>query len=95
MKLGHRNPRLTFDVVAALFGLLALLAVLQHRWLGEVRQGERERMQANLRVAASHFTEEIDGELTRAFFVFQMDPSLAKDRTRRHFAEWRSDCARW
>jgi signal transduction histidine kinase len=92
MKLGRRNPPLTLIVVAALFGLLALLAVLQHRWLGEVRQGERERMQANLRVAASHFTQEIDGELTRAFFAFQMDASLAKDRTRRHYA----DCfARW
>ena len=92
MKLGQRNSPLTLIVVASLFGLLALLAVLQHRWLGEVSQGERERMQANLRVAASHFTEEIDGELTRAFLTFQMDTSLSQDRTRQHYA----DCfARW
>jgi signal transduction histidine kinase len=87
MKLGHRNPPLTLIVVAALFGLLALLAVLQHRWLGEVSQGERERMQANLRVAASHFTQEIDGELMRAFLAFQMDASVATDRTRQYYAD--------
>ena len=97
MKLGHRNPPLTLIVVAALFGLLALLAVLQHRWLGEVSQGERERMQANLRVASSHFTQEIDGELLRAFFAFQMDASVAKDQTHRYyadlFAQWSTSAA--
>ena len=54
MKLRMHNAPWIVMLVGALFALLALLAVLQYRWLGEVSQGERERMQANLKIAASH-----------------------------------------
>src|SRR2546421_11885997 len=60
-------------LVAALVALLPLLAVLQFRWLGEVSQAERERMQASLKTAVTNFTQDFDRELTRAYLNFQMD----------------------
>src|SRR4030095_13278365 len=82
----------TVMLVGALFALLALLAVLQYRWLGEVSQGERERMQANLQFAATHFTEDIDRELTRAYLTSQIDTPLSPDKTGQYFA---ASMARW
>ena len=61
---------------AILFVLLAALATLQHRWLGEVSEAERERMRAGLRTRASAFSQEFDTELTRVFLAFQMDADL-------------------
>jgi two-component system sensor histidine kinase SenX3 len=92
MKLRIQKAPWTVMLVGALFALLALLAVLQYRWLGEVSQGERERMQANLKVAASHFTEDIDRELTRAYLTFQMDTALSPDQTGQYYA---GCMARW
>ena len=62
--------------VAILLVLLAALATLQHRWLGEVSEAERERMRAGLRSRASAFSQEFDTELTRVFLAFQVDADL-------------------
>jgi signal transduction histidine kinase len=56
--------------------LLAALATLQSRWLGEVSEAERERMRAGLRTRAAAFSQEFDTELTRLFLAFQMDRDL-------------------
>ena len=87
VKRGTGRARLTLVLVIALFGLLAVLAVLQHRWLGQVSEGERERMQSNLRLAAAHFTEELDGELTHAYLTFQMDSSLPSSKAQEYYAD--------
>ena len=58
---------------AILLVLLAVLATLQYRWLGEVSDAERERMRASLRARASEFTQEFDGELTRTYLAFHVD----------------------
>lgn len=63
-----------FAVAAALLGLIALLATLQYRWLGQVSAAERERMQTNLASRASGFAQDFDREITRAYLTFQIDP---------------------
>jgi signal transduction histidine kinase len=72
MKAGTRLPM--FVVAAALLGLIALLATLQYRWLGQVSAAERERMKTNLAARASGFAQDFDREITRAYFTFQLDP---------------------
>jgi signal transduction histidine kinase len=57
---------------AILLVLLAILATLQYRWLGEVSEAERERMRASLRTRASEFTLEFDSELTRTYVAFHV-----------------------
>src|SRR6185503_20920315 len=52
---------------------LAAVATLQHRWLGEVSEAERERMRAGLRARASAFAQEFDSEITRLFLALHLD----------------------
>ncbi len=63
-----------FAVALALLGLIALLATLQYKWLGRISDAEREQMRATLNSRASGFEHDFDGELTRAYLLFQVDP---------------------
>ena len=56
----------------ALAGLLALLAALQHSWLGQLSDAERERLRASLHARAGQFAVDLDREVTRAYLLFQM-----------------------
>jgi signal transduction histidine kinase len=62
-----------FVIAGALLGLIVLLATLQYRWLGQISDGERERMKATLNARASAFAADVDRELTRAYLLFQID----------------------
>ena len=64
-----------FVVAAGLLGLIALLATLQYRWLGQVSAAERERMKTNLSARAAGFASDFDREITRAYFMFQLEPT--------------------
>jgi signal transduction histidine kinase len=66
-----------FVIAAALLGLIALLATLQYRWLGQISDAERERMTATLNDRAKAFGEDVDRELTRAYLLFQIDQPAA------------------
>src|SRR5579872_3641248 len=68
-----------FVIAAALLGLMALLATLQHRWLGRISDAEREHLTGTLNAQAKAFGEDVDRELTRAYLLFQVDASLIKD----------------
>src|SRR2546428_9664987 len=60
-------------IAAVLLVLLATLATLQYRWLGDVSQAERERMRVGLRTRTSELTQEFNGELTRIYVAFHVD----------------------
>ena len=66
-----------FVVAVALLGLIALLATLQYKWLGRISDAEREHMRATLNTRASGFAQDFDGELTRAYLLFQVDPQAS------------------
>jgi signal transduction histidine kinase len=66
-------------LTAALLVLLPALAVLQYRWVGQVSDAERERMQHNLRNAASQFRDAFDLEVGRAILGLQVGPITARD----------------
>ncbi|MDP1571343.1 MAG: HAMP domain-containing sensor histidine kinase [Vicinamibacterales bacterium] len=57
----------------AVLVLVPLLAVLQYRWLGQLSEGEHERMQRTLSTAAQQFAVEVDGELSKALSALQVD----------------------
>src|SRR5438093_2006151 len=84
-------------VAAALVALLAALATLQYRWLGNVSQAERERMRAGLRTRVSDFGEAFDRELTRIYVAFHVDAkALIADPAHTiadAFAAWQSTAA--
>lgn len=70
-------------VVASLTILLAILAVLQYRWIGEIGQAERERLQAGLEAAADRTVAEVDREVTRAWLSFQPSRSQPEEESAR------------
>src|SRR5215212_1515221 len=75
----RRQFRLPMAAIAgALLALLALLATLQYRWLGQISGAERERMKATLNQRATAYAQDVDRELTRAYLLFQLD-SLQPD----------------
>jgi signal transduction histidine kinase len=59
--------------------LLPALAVLQYRWVGQVSDGERERMQRSVRNAADQFRDTFDDEITRAALALNVGAPTARD----------------
>jgi signal transduction histidine kinase len=70
--------------------LVLILAALQFRWVGEVSEAEKERMQARMRSSAARFARDFDRELTRA--LVYLGPGGPQRRDRGSYAERR---ARW
>ena len=76
----RRQLRVPMAVIAGgLLGLIALLATLQYRWLGQISGAERERMKATLHARATAYAEDVDRELTRAYLLFQLDALHAEE----------------
>jgi signal transduction histidine kinase len=75
-----------FGIAVLLLGLIALLATLQYRWLGQISEAERERMQSTLRAGADEFAQDFDRELTRAYLLFQLEPGVDGDAAARFAA---------
>ena len=69
--LSPGSPRSTWIAAILLAGLLAFLAVLQYRWIGEVSKAERQQMQTGLESSAAHFADDLGHEVSRAFSAFQ------------------------
>jgi signal transduction histidine kinase len=60
-------------VPAALVLLVATLATLQYRWLGQVSEAERERLHASLAQRAAEFADDFDREILRLYLALQVD----------------------
>jgi signal transduction histidine kinase len=68
-------------LIVLLLTLLGLLGWLQYRLVGQVSQGQRERMRENLRAEAAKFGEAFDRELARVYLSFQMDAATLRDKS--------------
>jgi signal transduction histidine kinase len=66
-------------VTVVLLVLLPTLAVLQYRWVGQVSEAERDRMQTHVRNSAVQFRDTLDGELARAVINLQVGAATARD----------------
>jgi signal transduction histidine kinase len=89
-----RKPSAMFLLVVAMLAMLPVLAVLQYRWVGQVSQSERDRMQANLRAGAGRFKQDFDREVTRIFLGLQPDEAdsieAALNKYPERFRRWHS-----
>src|ERR1700741_4836403 len=89
-----RPPLLAVAIV--LFGLMAVLAWLQYRWLGQISEAERDRLRAGMTTGATEFADDFDREIALAFMLFQpdgpdaMDPQQLGDRFAARFDRWQS-----
>jgi len=73
-----RPSALTVLTIALLIALPAL-AVLQYRWVGQVSEAERDRMERNLRTAAFQFRGAFDGEIIRAVNGLRVSATTVQD----------------
>jgi len=60
-------------VPASLVLLVATLATLQYRWLGQVSEAERNRLHASLSQRASEFADDFDREIVRLYLSLQVE----------------------
>jgi signal transduction histidine kinase len=94
--LFSRESSLSMLVVLVAVMVLAL-AWLQYRWLGQVSEAERERMQRSLRTAAAQFSIGFDQEVSRAAQTLQVDAASIRDNRWAAYAErydrWASQTA--
>ncbi len=74
-------------LVAVVLLLVPALAWLQYRWVGQVSEAERERMQRTLRTSAAQFATAFDGELSRAVFGLQLEGSTLRDENWTSYAQ--------
>src|SRR5438067_2160739 len=86
---GSRSAAAALISLAALAFAVVLLGTLQHRWIREVADAERQRMRASIEFAAQHYREDFDRDLTGLFFAFQMPlPEATPDRMLHRYDEW-------
>lgn len=74
-------------LVAVVLLLVPALAWLQYRWVGQVSEAERERMQRTLRTSAAQFATAFDGELSRAVFGLQLEGATLRDENWTSYAQ--------
>lgn len=86
------RPSALTALTIALLILLPALAVLQYRWVGQVSEAERDRMERNLRTAAFQFRGAFDGEIIRAVNGLRVDATTAQegawDRYADRYTSW-------
>ena len=82
-----KNSRFTILLVVALLVLLGVLAFLQYRWLGQISDGERERLQRNLQSDTQRFADDFNREIQSAYFNFQIDAKAWREKNWSEFNE--------
>ncbi|HMS39023.1 MAG TPA: HAMP domain-containing sensor histidine kinase [Pyrinomonadaceae bacterium] len=82
-----KSSRFTIILVAVLLTLLGVLAYLQYAWLGQISDGERERLQRNLQMDTQRFAEEFNREIQNAYFNFLVDGKVFSEKNWSEFNE--------
>ncbi|HET9704983.1 MAG TPA: HAMP domain-containing sensor histidine kinase [Vicinamibacterales bacterium] len=79
------------SAVSILVGIVLLLvpalAWMQYRWLGQLSEAERERMQRTLRTAAAQFATDFDTELARTLGGLQVESAQLRDENWAAYAQ--------
>ena len=80
-------PRSLLLGASAVLGLLAMLATLQYRWLGQISEADQARLRTSAQSRADEFARDLDREITRAFLRLQFDAAGARALDAKPFRE--------
>ena len=83
----HRRFSGVTALIAVVLLLVPAMAWLQYRWVGQVSEAERERMQRTLRTAAAQFATAFDSELARVVVGLQVEGAVVRDGNWPSYAE--------
>jgi two-component system, OmpR family, sensor histidine kinase SenX3 len=87
MKGAARRSVAPVAVLAALAGILVMLAVLQYRWISQVSEADRERIQTSLENSVRQFRQEFNRELLNLCLASEPRPGQGADQDGSHVAE--------
>ena len=82
-----KNSWFPVSLVAVLLALLGLLAFLQYRWLGQISDGERERLSRTVKSDTGRFAEDFNREIQNAYFNFQINSKTWREKNWKEFNE--------
>jgi signal transduction histidine kinase len=92
MHIFSKRSLSSWGLMAALTLILAMLAVLQYEWIGQVGEAQRERMQATLHTAMNQFRQDLDRELSGLWMAFEVNPAgsypALEQGYAKRYAEW-------
>ena len=92
-----KSSRFPILLIAILLGLLALLATLQYRWLGQISDGERVRLQNRLQADTQRFADDFNREMQSAYLNFQIPVEDWREKNWNEFNQryefWRARAA--
>jgi signal transduction histidine kinase len=94
MKAPPVRSALLTGMVLGLTVILAVLAVLQYRWIGQVSEADRERMEINLGTAVAQFRQDLYAEFARVGVEFRPNPGSVAARDWDYFAHQYENFAR-
>ena len=93
MQSSAHRASFTLLLIGSLVALLALLAVLQYRWLGQISVAERQTMQTNLRTQARALQEEANQQIDLAASRLRMSAGSYRkeswDELIARYARWK------
>ncbi len=89
----RRQNRIWWLFAGAVAALCLVLGILQYRWIGEVSQAERERMQSSLRTSLQRLSQDFNGDLSAA--VAALHPRGAEPEEEGREAEYLALYQRW
>ena len=85
-----RKPRRVSGVTllaAAVLVLLPALAWLQYSWLEQIADADRDRRTRTLQTAATQLAQDFDGEIGKAVFGLQIEPTVLEELAWTRYAE--------
>ncbi len=91
---GDGRPRswVSMFLIGVFLILLPLLAFLQYRWIGQVSEAERARLEETLDIATRRFVEDLRNEFTRIAVLFEPGASDSwtdlQDRLAHSYDQW-------
>lgn len=91
------HPAAALAITGGVLVILLCLAVVQYRWIGQVSEAERERLQAGLESATLRFAGDFNGEFVRILQALnpggpRFAPQAAEEYAER-FARWKEESA--
>ncbi|MEZ5344437.1 MAG: HAMP domain-containing sensor histidine kinase [Pyrinomonadaceae bacterium] len=83
--------------ICGLFALLILLAGFQYKWVGQISDSERVRLDARVKDDTRRFAEDFNREIQSIYFSFRLDPENIKSKDWKPFTKrylfWKSRSA--
>lgn len=79
------RSRFPILIIGVLLALLCLLAFLQYRWLGQISDGERERLTRTVKSDTERFAADFNQEIQNAYFNFQTNAENWREKNWKEF----------